>query len=134
MNFKFLKKLLSVLLIISIFVTLNIKAYDLFLDVNIWGLCTIVKVHNDKKKIVWKNNFLTPELLQHIKKEDLSNTINYLNTLKHKRIKNTALKTKIKRYIRMFNKNKEQYSEQEIFKFSSLIFATALKGVNKNAT
>lgn len=133
MNFKFLKKFLSVLAIINIFITLNIKAYNLFLDVNVWGLCTIVKINNDKK-IIWENNFLTPELLQHIKKEDLSNTINYLNTIKHKRITSTALKAKIKRYIRIFNKNKKQYSEQEIFKFSSLIFATTLKGVNKNAT
>ena len=133
MNFKFLKKLFSVLAIISIFFILNIKAYNLFLDVNIWGLCAIIKINNDKK-IIWESNFLTPELLQHIKKEDLSNTINYLNTIKHKRIKSTALKPKIKRYIRIFNKNKEQYSEQEIFKLSSLIFATALKGVNKNVS
>lgn len=129
MKFKFLKKFFTVLIVI-IFLVLNTEAYNMFLDVNIWGVCTIVKIYkNNTHNVIWEEHFLTPELLRCAKRKDFPKIISYLNTITYKRIKNKFAKLKIKRLVRTWNKNKNIFSEIDALKLNGLIFLTALDNI-----
>lgn len=122
------KKNLMILLVCLFFIPCA-NAYDLFLDVNVWGLCTTVKIYQDSRRVIWRKNFLTPELLVNAKKESIPQMISYLNTINKRRVINKIAKLKLKKYIRIWNRSKNKLSENDIFRFSSLILVTALKNI-----
>lgn len=128
MKFKFLKIFFTIL-IISNFLVLNTKAYNLFLDVNVWGICTIVKIYKNSHRVIWEKHFVTPELLCSAKSDELPEIIAYFNTIKHKRIKSNSAKLKIQKRIRILNKNRNKFSENDIFKLNSFIFLIALENI-----
>ncbi len=127
LRFKLFKKVCVVFTIIALLTT-SIKAYELFLDVNVWGLCTMVKIYRNPRCVIWRKNFLTPELLASAQTEDIPHILSYLRTVRYKRIKNKVAKSKIKRYIRII-RNKNRLSEDSVFRFNSLIFITALQNI-----
>lgn len=122
------KRILVVLFICLFFIPYT-KAYDLFLDVNVSGLCTIVKIYKNKTNVIWNENFLTPELLMKAKKENIPQMMSYLNTIRKRRLRNKVARLKLERYIKVWNKTKSRFSKNDIFRFSSLIFVTALKNI-----
>ncbi len=127
--FKYLKRFF-VILVLSILFIPSTKAYHLFLDVNVWGFCTIVKIcRGNNHHIIWEKHFLTPELLNSAKKEEVPKVIAYLKTITYKRIKSNSAKLKIRKYMRALNKNKNKFSESDVIKLNNLIFLTALKNI-----
>lgn len=93
------------------------------------GLCTFVKIYKNKSRVIWNKNFLTPELLVNAKKESIPQMVSYLNKIKKRRIVDEKIKLKLKKYIRIWNRTKNELSEDDIFRFSSLILVTALKNI-----
>lgn len=122
------KKILVISLVCLFFIPCA-SAYDLFLDVNVSGICTFVKIYKNKSSVIWNRNFLTPELLVNAKKESIPQMISYLNTINKRRVINKIAKLKLKKYIRIWNRTKNKLSENDVFRFSSLILVTALKNI-----
>ena len=122
------KKILMVSLVCLLFITCA-NSYDLFLDVNVWGLCTMIKICQDSRRVIWRKNFLTSELLTSAQPKDTPQILSYLRTVRYKRIKNKVAKSKIKKYIRIIRRNKNQLSEDSVFRLNSLVFITALQNI-----
>ena len=99
------------------------KAYDLYLNFSFHGLCTAVTIFKPNNKIVWQEIFLIPELLRNAQKKDVPDIVHYLSTITRKKIKN---KKTVIRCIQKWNRTKNRYSEEEKFKFKSLIICKAM--------
>ena len=138
MKFKFLKSFLGVTLVFSIFL-LNVCASDLFFEVEVDGLCTVVKIYNDKHKSIWSDFYLTRHLCTHpskINSIDPMKLLDHLKSIGFKRI-NKKVYPKLRSYIRLLNRIKKKYADDDfeytasddykIRRYNCLIFITALR-------